>query len=87
MTNHVRSLVLVLVAGCAVSPSPLTKPPAHPARASCGNAVLHEQFEKDLFEAQAEPEPARRAAAVCNVAHNSGIEDCSNVTPASLNLP
>jgi hypothetical protein len=86
MTSHVRSLVLVVVAGCAASPSPATNPPA-PAPRECGNAVLHEQFDKDLAEAQAEPEPARRAEAVCKVARNWGIEDCSNVTPASLNLP
>jgi hypothetical protein len=86
MTSHVRSLVVVVVAGCAASPSPHTEPARAP-RESCGNAVLHEQFEKDLAEAQAEPEPARREAAVCKVARNWGIEDCSNVTPASLNLP
>jgi hypothetical protein len=79
-----QSLAALAVLGCAHAPSP-RQPEAPPGE--CGNAVLHEEFEKDLAAAQAEADPERRAVAVCKVAHDWGIEDCSNVTPDSLNLP
>jgi len=78
-------LVLVLTA-CASSPSAPPQP-AESARGACGNGVLHEEFERQLAAAQAEPVPEKRADAVCQVAHDWGIEDCSNVTPRSLELP
>jgi len=80
-------IVVAVVAGCASSPPARSEPARAPEPATCGNEVLHEEFERELAKAQAEPEPQKRVDAVCKVARDWGIEDCTNVTPKSLPLP
>jgi len=72
---------------CASAPTPTAAPASAGPPLPCGNPLFHQEFEKELAAAQAEPDPALRAAAVCRVAHDWGIEDCSNVTPKSLQMP
>ena len=85
--TSLTSGVVLLLSGCASSAAPSRKSAEMAPSSSCGNAALHEQFERELAAAQAEPDAEMRAAAVCRVAHDWGLDDCSNVTPASLNLP
>ena len=87
VSGRLCSFTVFILGACASAPSPSAQPPRQPPPTECGNAVLHELFEKELAAAQAEPEPEKRAAAVCKVAHDWHIEDCSNVTADSLNLP
>jgi hypothetical protein len=51
------------------------------------NPELREDFASDLRAAQSVEDPVERQRAVCRVAHDWGIEDCSNVTEESLVLP
>ena len=85
MNRALVSFCALIAFGCAASPPPAVTP--QPPVKTCANAVLHEEFEKELAAARAESTPERRAAAVCRVAHGWGIDDCSNVTARSLPLP
>jgi hypothetical protein len=87
MRRGLGPCALFLLGGCASAPAADAEVPEQAPPGVCGNAVLHELFEKELAVAQAEPDPEKRAEAVCKVAHDWHIEDCSNVTPRSLNLP
>lgn len=87
MRRGLSPCVLLVLSGCASAPAAGADVPEQAPPPACGNPVLHELFEKELAVAQAEPDPGKRAEAVCKVAHDWHIEDCSNVTPDSLNLP